>query len=259
MAENALTPKYNKEFFVIQANELVRSKQDDLTLMEAKLIRLAISQVLENDTDFRTYTCNAADLAKFLGISKQCAYRDIQNIAVDLMHKTILIKDQTKQTDDPDYKIFHWVDYAEYKNGTITFKLSKSLKPYLLGLEELFTSYSYEALIDLPTNYSIRLYELLSSWINLTIRNTFKSNYTDIPLEKNEFIFTLEYLREYFNCKNKYTLTADFIDRVIDRSVKAIQTRTVMRVSYRKVKKGRGIKYIVFKLNDWEDVANAGI
>ena len=65
---NALAIKYNREYLVVQANELVRSKQDDLTLLEAKLVRLAISQVLENDTDFRTYSCNVVDLAKFLCI-----------------------------------------------------------------------------------------------------------------------------------------------------------------------------------------------
>ena len=43
---NALAIKYNREYLVVQANELVRSKQDDLTLLEAKLVRLAISQVL---------------------------------------------------------------------------------------------------------------------------------------------------------------------------------------------------------------------
>ena len=78
--ENAIAIKYNKDFYVIQANELVRSKQDDLTLLEAKLIRLAITQVLENDTDLKTYTCNVVDLANFLGIAKDNIYRDIKEL-----------------------------------------------------------------------------------------------------------------------------------------------------------------------------------
>ena len=249
---NALAIKYNREYLVVQANELVRSKQDDLTLLEAKLVRLAISQVLENDTDFRTYSCNVVDLAKFLGISKDNIYRDIQDLSVNIMKKSIFIKEKTpNKNGKQNYKIFHWVDYVEYKDGTITFRLSESLRPYLIGLEELFTMYSYEALIDLPTNYSIRLYELLASWQNSTIRNVPKTNYTDVPIEKNEFIFTISYLREYFNCVDKYPNTGDFIINVIDKAVKAIQKNTLMKVSYRKVKKGRSIEYIVFKLNDW--------
>ena len=249
--ENALTVKYNREYLVVQANELVRSKQDDLSLLEAKLVRLAISQVLENDTDFRTYSCNITDLAKFLGLSKDNIYRDVQDLAESIMKKSIYIKDkQVNKNGKPNYKIYHWVSSVEYRDGQITFKLSEDLKPFLIGLEELFTMYSYEALIDLPTNNSIRLYELLASWQISTLRSTPKTNYTSIPIEKNEFIFTIGYLREYFNCTDKYPNTGDFIINVIDRSVKAIQKNTLMKVTYRKVKNGRSIEHIVFKLND---------
>ncbi len=248
--------EYNKDLSVIQANELVRSKQDDLTLLEAKLVRLAVGQVLKQDTDFRTYSCNVVDLANFLGISKDNIYRDIQDLSINIMKKSIFIKDKTtNKKGKPNYKIFHWVDFIEYKEGTITFKLSESLKPYLIGLEELFTMYSYEALIGLPTNYSIRLYELLASWQNSTIRKVHKTNYTDIPIDKKEFIFTIGYLREYFNCIDKYPNTGDFIINVIDKAVKAIQKNTLMKVSYRTVKKGRCIEYVVFKLNDWGELS----
>ena len=63
--DTAIAIKYSRDFAVIQANELVRSKQDDLTLLEAKLIRLAITQVLRDDTDLKTYSCNVVDLANF--------------------------------------------------------------------------------------------------------------------------------------------------------------------------------------------------
>lgn len=249
--EQAVAIRYSKEYSIVQANELVRSKQDELSLLEAKLIRLAIAQVLQEDTDFKTYTCNVVDLARFLGISKDNIYRDIQDLSLNLMKKSIFIRDNNpRKGNKKNYKIFHWIDYIEYKDGTITFKLSESLKPYLLGLEELFTRYSYEALIDLPTNYSIRLYELLASWQNTTFRNVPKTNYTDIPIEYNEFIFTIDYLREYFNCSDKYPNTGDFIINVIDKAVKAIEKNTFMKVSYRKVKQGRSISHIVFKLND---------
>jgi plasmid replication initiation protein len=195
------------------------------------------------------------DLAKFLGISKDNIYRDIQDLSKTLMKKSIFIKDKTqpKKKGKDNYKIFHWIDYVEYTDGIITFKLSDSLKPYLIGLEQLFTLYGYEAIIDLPTNYSIRLYELMASYQNMTVRFMPDTNYTDIPIEKNEFIFTIDWLRDYFNCNDKYPNTSDFIKRVVDSAVKAIVKNTLMRVSYRTVKKGRSITHIIFKLNDWSD------
>ena len=56
--------KYGENYSVIQANELVRSKQDDLTLLEAKLIRLGVAQVLKEDTDLMTYTITVPELVK---------------------------------------------------------------------------------------------------------------------------------------------------------------------------------------------------
>ena len=251
--ENAIAIKYNKDFYVIQANELVRSKQDDLTLLEAKLIRLAITQVLRDDTDLKTYSCNVVDLANFLGIDNHNIYRDIQELSKSLMKKSIFIKDksQPKRKGKENYRIFHWIDYVDYTDGVITFKLSDSLKPYLIGLEQLFTLYGYDAVIGLPTNYSIRLYELIASYQNMTVRLMPDTNYTDIPIEKNEFIFTIDWLRDYFNCNDKYPNTGDFVKRVIDGAVKAIVKNTLMRLSYRTVKKGRSITHIVFRLNEW--------
>ena len=251
--ETAIAIKYNKDFYVIQANELVRSKQDDLTLLEAKLIRLAITQVLRDDTDLKTYSCNVVDLANFLGIDNHNIYRDIQELSKSLMKKSIFIKDKTqpKRKGKENYRIFHWIDYVDYTDGVITFKLSDSLKPYLIGLEQLFTLYGYDAVIGLPTNYSIRLYELIASYQNMTVRLMPDTNYTDIPIEKNEFIFTIDWLRDYFNCNDKYPNTGDFVKRVIDGAVKAIVKNTLMRLSYRTVKKGRSITHIVFKLNEW--------
>lgn len=254
--ETAISIKYNKEFSVIQANELVRSKQDELTLLEAKIVRLAITQIVREDNQLNTYTCNVVDLANFLGIAKDNIYRDIQEVAKSLIKKSIFIKDKNnpKKRGKENYIIFNWVDYIEYRDGVITFKLHDKLKPYLLGLEELFTMYGYDAIIGLPTNNSIRLYELLASYQNMTIRNVPDTNYTDIEIARDEFIFTIDYLRDYFNCKDKYPNTGDFVKYVIDSSVKAILKNTIMRVGYRKIKTGRSISHIVFKIDSsWKD------
>ena len=45
--ENGIAIRYSKDFNIVQANELLRSKQSDLTLMESKLIRLAVSQIMK--------------------------------------------------------------------------------------------------------------------------------------------------------------------------------------------------------------------
>lgn len=254
--ENKLPIKYNKDYYVIQANELVRSKQDDLSLLEAKLIRLAIAQVLKGDTDLKTYTCNVVDLADFLKLNKQNVYRDVKELSINLMKKSIFIRDRTSKQGKENYKILHWIDYVEYRDGEITFKLSEHLKPYLLGLEELFSKYQYGEIIKLPTTYSIKLYELLYSYANLSFRNNLENNnYLGFELEKDEIYLSISYLRDFFNCKDKYINTGDFIKRVIKPAIEDINENTVYPCSYTLVKAHSKIIGVKFKLGNWTSTA----
>ena len=166
-------------------NELLRSKQSDLTLMESKLIRLAVSQIMKGDKDLRTYKVNVSQLAEFLEVPKTNVYRSMQDINISLMQRVIFIRD--KEVPDkkgkPNYKILHWLSSVEYKDGTLTYRLSDELKPYLIGLSEMFTLYSYDSIIKLPTNYSIRLFELLTSWVNIIIKGENTPAFPDISTD----------------------------------------------------------------------------
>lgn len=244
--------KYNKNYYVVQANELVRGRQDELTLLEAKLVRLAIAQVLKDDTDLKTYVCNVSSLAKFLGVKRQNIYREVidrkekDSITETLARKIIKIKTERGS------KIIHWIESATYEDGVITYKLSEELKPYLIGLNELFTRYGYEEILKLSTNYAIRLYELLYSYANMP----FREGPTDFTigaehLEKGEIGFPVEYLREYFNCNDKYPNASDFIKRVIAPGIADINEKTLFPCTYRALKEGKKITSIVFKIDDW--------
>ena len=183
--ENGIAIRYSKDFNIVQANELLRSKQSDLTLMESKLIRLAVSQIMKGDKDLRTYKVNVSQLAEFLEVPKTNVYRSMQDINISLMQRVIFIRD--KEVPDkkgkPNYKILHWLSSVEYKDGTLTYRLSDELKPYLIGLSEMFTLYSYDSIIKLPTNYSIRLFELLTSWVNIIIKGENTPAFPDISTD----------------------------------------------------------------------------
>jgi plasmid replication initiation protein len=238
---------YNQDAAVVQANELVRSKQDNLTLLEAKLLRLAISQIVKDDTDLKTYSCSVIELAKFLNISSSNIYRDIQSLSNTFMRKCIFIKtDSPKNKKTPNFKIFHWLDEIECNNGIITFKLSDSLKPYLVGLEKLFTMYQYNAILTLPTNHSIRFYELMVSYERLAFTDH-TGEYNKIPIEKDEIVFTIDAIRDFFNCGDKYKSISKFFEKVIDPSIEAVKIHADMYVKYRLISSGKKITHIIFK------------
>ena len=240
----------NKDQTVFQANQLVRSPKDDLSLVEAKLIRLAIAQIVKRDSELLTYTCNAKDLAAFLGFDIHNVYREFNHIGDSLLHKAIYMETEHGTNH------FSWVTKTgcTYMDGTITISLNPELKPYLIGLDKLFTAYGYELIMTFNTNRAIMLFELLSSYQNLSLRkrpmNDSNSMYVPdfIKLDSDEYIFTMEFLRKYFRCEDKYKITADFLRRVIQDPLATINKNTTMNASFRTVRKGRKIGYVIFRL-----------
>lgn len=259
--------KYSSNYYVVQANELIRSKKDDLTLLEAKIIRLAIAQILKDDTDLKTYTCKVSDLALFLGMSKDNIYKEIANFSVNIMRKVIMIEEPNppeSRRKTPNWKIFHWIETSSYSNGILTFKLSEDLKPYLIGLNELFTQYPYAEILSLPTSNSISLFELIATYRNLRIRKNTKDKtrmYDGVILKSNQFIFSIDFLRRYFNCEKKYSLTADFVRRIIDSSVKAINENSnpLFKIKYKTIRERNRIEAILFEVyNIWDKILDDG-
>ena len=227
-----------------------------MTLMESKLIRLAISQIMKGDEDLRTYRVNVSQLADFLELPKTNVYRAMQDINISLMQRVIFIRDKElpNKKGKPNYKILHWLSSVEYKDGTLTYRLSDELKPYLIGLSEMFTLYSYDSIIKLPTNYSIRLFELLTSWVNIVIKGENTPAFPDIPTEPDEIVLSIEYLRDFFDCNDKYKSGGDFVHNVIEVNLGFINQYTNLKVSCRKYKKGRSITHMIFKYeNTWNN------
>lgn len=224
---------YNKEHYTVMANDIIKGKQD-MTLQEARIIRLLITQVVKQDKDLKTYTCRIQDLAKFLGVSSQNMYRDIRDICRQLLKRTVDIG--TGNPKEP-WKTFQWVQLAEYDgNGNITLMLSNQIKPYVVELDKWFTQYQLGNILAMQSFYSIRLYELIKCQDGIT------------RTEKDFHEFTMEYLREYFCCEKKYKRVSQFKQKVIDTAVKEINEKgkTDIQLDVEYIKTGRAITAVRF-------------
>ena len=117
----------------------------------------------------------------------------------------------------------------------------------------LFRS-SYDSIIKLPTNYSIRLFELLTSWVNIIIKGENTPAFPDISTDPDEIVLAIDYLRDFFDCNDKYKSAGDFVRNVIEVNLGFINQYTNLKVSFRKHKKGRSISHVIFKYeNTWNN------
>lgn len=222
---------YDKEHYTCMANDIVKGKQD-MTLQEAKIIRLLITQVVKEDKDLKTYSCKIQDLANYLGITSQTLYRDIRSICINLMQRVIY-----KGTGNPKqpWEIIQWLQKASYDgNGILTLMLSEQIKPFVLDLNKWFTQYQIKNILEFKSFYAIRLYELLKCEEGVNRE------------EKEYYEFTIKRLREFFCCEKKYKKIIDFKRKVIEIAVREINEKSDLYIEVEYIKTGRAITSIKF-------------
>ncbi len=123
----------------------------------------------------------------------------------------------------------------DYKKGIITAKFNSSMKPHLLELKKRFTTLNYFELMDLPSFYSQRIYEILKSWENPDglIELTLKVFYDMISYPKD--------LRNDFASVRRYAL---------EKAEKDINTRTELRYRWEPIKEGKKVVAVRFIIGE---------
>jgi plasmid replication initiation protein len=244
----------NTEYPVQMNNNLLLGKQS-MGINEAKLLRLVIMQVVKQDEDFKTYTASIKDLAVTLNIQSGNLYRDVQKICENLLQSLVRVGDGNPKH---KWKTFQWMSSAGYENGIVTLKMHEEIKPYLLGMNGYFTTYSCENILAMNSFYGVRLYELI----------TFKLMNGEV-VDGREVELTVDEIRKACGCEKKYERMSSFKEKVINIAVKEInefanikvvknyekKTKNGMeKVYYKDVKHGRNIEsfkfYITVKHGD---------
>lgn len=232
MEEKKYPVVFNADHYTVMANDVIRGKQD-MTLQEARILRLLITQVVKEDKDFKTYSCKITDLAEFLNIGSSNLYRDIKDICKGLLQKTVSV--ETGNPRQP-WEMFQWIQLAKYDgNGTVTLMLSNQIAPYVLGLNAYFTQYKLENILEMKSFYGIRLYELLRS---------------DYYKDENTYQeYSMEFLRQFFGCEEKYKRFNDFKRYVLETAMKEVNEKSdIFIYEVLEIKTGRkitGIKFLV--------------
>ena len=152
-------PQHKELNEVRKSNKLIEARYR-LTLGEQRLILHLCSLIHSSDEDFKSYDIRVKDFAKMFGLEKRNnIYKAVENAAKELAGKRLDISRDGKEI------YVSWLSYVEYVEGSgiVKVEFHKSLKPYLLKLQEYgnFTKYQINHVVNFKSQYSIRLYELL--------------------------------------------------------------------------------------------------
>lgn len=249
MSDKQYPIKYDPSYYVVTANDLIKGKQK-MSLRESKLLAIAISQVVKEDRDFKTYTTTVPELAAFMGFDTDSLYRDLEGICTSLCQQTVKIQIGGKNSKKRNkWKIFHWISSAEYDNGKLTLRLSDDIKPFLLELDSYYSQTLLGTLMTFRSYYATRLYQYLiadmgSRWGNV-----------------EEWSFTCEQLRELFQpyimddkgniIKELYTRPYNLIQKTIKPALEELGASDFAYVwdyeEHRAQKRGRPLTGVSFK------------
>ena len=218
---------------IIKANALIEASYR-LSAPEQRIILACIAQVRRDKplTDEILYTVTAEQYAEMAGIDRNNAYKEIEEAAKQLFDRRVSFQAAPNGNGPPPIYQTRWVQTVGYRKaeGRVELRFSKDMVPYLSQLTSHFTRYALSDVARMSRAHAIRMYELLIQWQSVEGRK--------IPLD---------WLQERLGIPEQYPIFADFRRRVIEPSIKQINTLSPLNVTWRPIKTGRKVTALRFE------------
>lgn len=210
--------QHNERNEVRKSNQLIEARYR-LTLGEQRLILHLCSLIHSSDKDFKSYEIRVKDFAKMFALEKRNnIYKAVENAAKELAGKRLDISRDGKEI------YVSWLSYVEYVEGSgiVKVEFHRSLKPYLLQLQEYgnFTKYQVNHVVSFKSQYSIRLYELLKQ--------------KAFTAEKRKFsrCFEIESFRSILGIAvNEYEVFSNLRRKVIEPAIEEVSEYTDLEIT----------------------------
>ena len=228
---------YGDNWIVIQ-NRLLNAISH-LDLNERRLMMFlspVVRKALDSRPKERIFYVRVQDFVKEYGIKSKNYYSELEKIADTILAKAFFFWYDTENSKAK--KGVSWVSECDYlKNeGILKIKLDDTVIEMLTVFDKAnpFTKYERQMIVNLGS-YGIILFELISSCMHQ---------------QHKQKTYSIEYLREKFNCVDTYPIVSEFKRNVLDRAIKDVEKNTPFRIDYEQKKRGRVVSEIVFSFEN---------
>ena len=242
--ENASSKQVDKIYpdnLIVLQNRLLNAISD-LSLNERRLIMFLsplVRKAVDVEPTQRKFVVTANEFGKEYKINQKIVYKTLETISKTLHGKVFYVwlwRGNTKNE-----RGVSWVAECEYlpNQGGIEIELTNTVVEMLTVFDKAnpFTKYERQMITSLG-GYGIILFELIASCMHQ---------------QHKQKSYTIEYLREKFNCVDKYSIISEFKRNVLDPAIRDIHQHTPYRITYKQVKTGRIVSGIVFSFENIDE------
>lgn len=212
---------------VTKSNTLIDASYK-LNVQAQKLVLACLSKVDPRAGSIvpKETTMTALEYAELMGI-KHNARRDLYKAADALFKSSIILFEDNEEIE------LYWIQKKAKKikgESAVTLYWSEDVLKYITQLMGRFTSYKLRNIAKLQSTHSIRLYELLM-----------KFNST------GERVIFIDDFKSALGISDKYPLYKDLNKWVIKPSVKELNQRSDLDITFTAIKKGRSVGALGFE------------
>jgi plasmid replication initiation protein len=235
-----------RDFSVRKSNSLIQHSRCCLTLQEQRMMLYIISKIKPsyNASNNQQLTFNINDVIKICGIRRSGnALKTILAAGQNLRDKSVIVI-----REDGSLATAGWLAKFVVHNDrkTCTAILDEDLMPYLFNVQKMYTSYQLRNVLAMSSKFSIRLYEVMRSYLNLrehtfTVDELIELLCAELKKKKNNEITVY--------IPKSYLSYSKFRQSVLEPALKEINEYSDIRVDMVPHKEGRKVVKIRFAIS----------
>jgi len=214
---------------VRKANSLIEATYK-LSAIEQKIVLYLVSTISPSDEDFKPYQFKIKNFFEFIGYS-DTNYTWLEENLLSLKNRNLRIVYENESGKKVILNV-NWLSSSKYVEGSgcVELRFDPNMRPFLLQLRNRFTNYHLSNVVQLKSQFSIRLYELLKQYEKIGKR-----------------AFGLYDLRSTLGIdEDQYQQYTDFRKRVILAAQSELQEKTDICFTFKETRASRKVDVITF-------------
>lgn len=187
-------PEAGSNLLVYKRNELIHARFA-LSAFSQKTMAALIARINPSADEIPSFEFSVSEFAAMMGVSRQMVYKVIEDVTDELQRQVARLPPRDRDHDrqvaeerekakeegraarriprpevDPrSFEKVNWFHKSTYlhQSGRIIFTFHEDMRGYLIDFSNNFTQFHLRHVLEMRSGYSIRLYEILRSYLSL--------------------------------------------------------------------------------------------